>query len=271
MIVRRVLHHILTILRFGDLPTAMCYDCACTLKLFIRKHFDSDDLRSTDFTKFLTSLTMAIDRFHVKNHKRHMCKTVMRPDDPSHNDIYSSINTQVAEQMFAYMSKFKSSFRGYSYPKSTIFFTILFHLKNCMTTGISSFQQAVWEISWWCMTVLCISVWIFLLFVSCAFPHFISFFFRYWTQNYVKKINYAVYFFRHFEFSRISRTKTVNIWYLFTYWVRPCRGLNSWYLFFTNQPIKELYMRFLPFEYLKIFTVWKFESLKILALSCSNW
>ena len=55
-----------------------------------------------------------------------MCKTVMRPDDPSHNDIYSSINTEVAEQMFAYMSKFKNSFKGYSYPKSTIFLQFSF-------------------------------------------------------------------------------------------------------------------------------------------------
>ena len=73
---RRVLHHILTILRFGPLPNAMCYDCACTLKLFVNKHFGSDDLKSTDFTKFLTSLTMAINRFHVRNHKRAMCKTI---------------------------------------------------------------------------------------------------------------------------------------------------------------------------------------------------
>jgi hypothetical protein len=115
-------------LRFGQLPPAMCYDCACTLKLFINRHFGSDDLKSTDFTELLTSLNMAIDRFHVKNHKRPMCKTVMRPDHPCHNDIYSSINTQLAEQTFAYL---------------TIFFTILFHLKNCTTTGISSFEQAV--------------------------------------------------------------------------------------------------------------------------------
>ncbi|CAF1624999.1 unnamed protein product [Rotaria magnacalcarata] len=140
---RRVLHHILTILRFGQLPNAMCYDCACTLKLFINRHFGSNDLKSTDSTQFLTSLTMAIDRFHVKNHKRPICKTVMRPDHPCHNDIYASINTQVAEQGFSYLSKFKNSFRGYSYPKSTIFFTVLFHLKNCTTTGISSFEQAV--------------------------------------------------------------------------------------------------------------------------------
>ena len=144
-IVRRVLHHILTILRFGPLPNAMCYDCACTLKLFINKHFGSDDLKSTDFTRFLASLTMAIDRFHVKNHKRAMCKSTMRPDHPCHKDIYTSINTQVAEQLFAYLSKFKHSFRGYNYPKSAIFFTILFHLKNCVTTGVSSYEQADWN------------------------------------------------------------------------------------------------------------------------------
>lgn len=143
MIVRRVLHHILTILRFGSLPNAMCYDCACTLKLFIDKHLGSDNLKSTDFTQFLTSMNMAIDRFHVKNHKRAMCQTIMKPDHPCHNNIYAAINTEVAEQMFSYLAKFKNSFRGYNYPKSTIFFTILFHLKNCTTTGISSFDQRI--------------------------------------------------------------------------------------------------------------------------------
>lgn len=121
----------------------MCYDCACTLKLFIKKHFGTDDLKSTDFTQYLTSLTMAVDRFHVSNHKRSMCKTVMRPDHSCHNDVYASINTQVAEQLFSYFSKFKNSFRGYNYPKSTIFFTLLFHLKNCKTTGIISSHQAI--------------------------------------------------------------------------------------------------------------------------------
>ena len=142
-IVRRVLHHILIISRFGQLPTAMCYDCACTLKLFIKRHFGSDNLKSTSCTQFLTSLTMAVDRFHVKNHTRPMCKTVMRPDHSCHNDIYASINTEVAEQMFSYLSQFKHSFRGYNYPKSGIFYTILFHLKNCKTTAISSYEQRI--------------------------------------------------------------------------------------------------------------------------------
>lgn len=92
-------------LRFGPLPAATRYHCACTLKLFIEKHFGSADLKSTDFSKLFTSLTMAIDRFHVKNHKRPMCKTIMKPDHQCHNDTYTAINTQVAEQGFAYLSK----------------------------------------------------------------------------------------------------------------------------------------------------------------------
>lgn len=140
---RRVVHHILTILKFGPLPKVMCYDSACTLKLFINKHFGSDNLQSTNFTDFLTSLTMAIDRFHAKNHTRPMCRTIMQPDHPCHNNIYESVNTEVAEQMFSYLSKFKNSFRGYNYPKSTVFFTILFHLKNCATIGISSFEEKI--------------------------------------------------------------------------------------------------------------------------------
>jgi hypothetical protein len=137
--VGRVPQRISTILGLGQLPTAMCYNCACALKLNIKKHFCSDYLKSTGFTEFLTPLTMAIDRFHVKNHKIPMCKTVMRPDHPCHNDIY----TELAEQLFSYLSKFKHSFRGYNYPGSTMFFTILFHLKNCTTTGISSFEQEI--------------------------------------------------------------------------------------------------------------------------------
>lgn len=143
IIVRRVLHHILTIRKLGKLPNAMCYDCACTLKLFIEKHFGTDELKSTEFTQFLPSLNMAIDRFHVSNHKRAMCKTVMTPDHPCHNGVYESVNTEVAEQLFSYLSKFKHSFRAYNYPKSTKFFTLLFHLKNCSTTGINSSDQRV--------------------------------------------------------------------------------------------------------------------------------
>ncbi len=37
----------------------------------------------------------------------------MRPDHPCHNGIYASVNTEVAEQVFSYLSKFKHSFGAY--------------------------------------------------------------------------------------------------------------------------------------------------------------
>jgi hypothetical protein len=57
-LVLRVLHHILIIRKFDYLPPAMCYDCACTLKLFIGKHFGTDDLKSTDNIQFLMTLSI---------------------------------------------------------------------------------------------------------------------------------------------------------------------------------------------------------------------
>ena len=76
--------------------------------MFINQQMGSDDLKSTDFTQFLIL-----------------------------------INTQAAEQSSAHLSKFINSFREYSYPKSTMFLTVIFHLKNCTTTDISSYEQTV--------------------------------------------------------------------------------------------------------------------------------
>ncbi|CAF1560144.1 unnamed protein product, partial [Didymodactylos carnosus] len=92
---RRVLRHIMRILQYGHLPDAMCYDTACSLSLFIEKHYNTPNLLASSRTKFFKDMDMAIDRFHVKNHVRHMCQGRMRPDDLSHGGRYMNINTQV--------------------------------------------------------------------------------------------------------------------------------------------------------------------------------
>ncbi|CAF0905966.1 unnamed protein product [Didymodactylos carnosus] len=140
---RRVLRHLYRVLQYGSLPSVMCYDKACSLYLFIRKHYNQENLQSLQRTEFVKNMTMAIDSFHVKNHNRPMCKTFMRPTHPSHNGIYDNINSQIAEQMFSYFSKFQNSFQGYHYPKSTVFFLLLFHLKNCRTVGLDTSEQSV--------------------------------------------------------------------------------------------------------------------------------
>ena len=84
----------------------------------------------THFTQFVTLLTMAVDHFYVESHTRPMCKAVIRLNHSYHNDINTSINTQVAEQMFSYLPQFKHSLRGYNYPIVFIFYATFFHLKG---------------------------------------------------------------------------------------------------------------------------------------------
>ncbi|CAF1225358.1 unnamed protein product [Didymodactylos carnosus] len=127
---RRILRHIIRILRHGPLPPAMLYDCACTLRLFIDNWFGTQYLAGTDNSRFLKEMALAIDRFHQPGHKRRMCKTTMRADDPSHRGIFNGIDSSLCERMFSYFTKFKHSFQAYNYPKSFTFDLLLLHLKK---------------------------------------------------------------------------------------------------------------------------------------------
>ncbi|CAF1115217.1 unnamed protein product [Didymodactylos carnosus] len=140
---RRVVRHLLRILKNGELPNLGMYDTACMLKLFISNWFNTKYLKKSKRTIFLSRMKLVIDRFHEENHKRDMCKTVMRADHPSHNGAFKNIDSQVAERMFSYLTNFSHCVRGYSYPKSPAFFMILFHLKNCRTTNINPNAQRI--------------------------------------------------------------------------------------------------------------------------------
>ncbi|CAF1083757.1 unnamed protein product [Didymodactylos carnosus] len=140
---RRVVRHLLRILKNGELPNLGMYDTACMLKLFISNWFNTKYLKKSKRTIFLSRMKLVIDRFHKENHKRDMCKTVMRADHPSHNGAFKNIDSQVAERMFSYLTNFSHCVRGYSYPKSPAFFMILFHLKNCRTTNINPNAQRI--------------------------------------------------------------------------------------------------------------------------------
>jgi hypothetical protein len=60
----------------------------------------------------------------------------MNPDDSQHGQMFKNINTSLCEQFFSFLTKFRSSLRGFNYPTSTLFTLLLFHLKNSHTTGI---------------------------------------------------------------------------------------------------------------------------------------
>lgn len=83
----------------------MCYDCACPLKWFIETHFGSNDFKWTDFIQFCVSLSIGIDQYHMKSHKRAMCETIMRRNHPSHADTYTSILIQDLQSKFLLTSQ----------------------------------------------------------------------------------------------------------------------------------------------------------------------
>ncbi|CAF1322796.1 unnamed protein product [Didymodactylos carnosus] len=89
---RRIARHLLRILKAGGkLPPAMLYDCACMFRLFIDKQYGGEYFKKSEHTDFLKNMHLAIDRFHVKNHKRYMCQTVMHPDNEIHQDAFKDI------------------------------------------------------------------------------------------------------------------------------------------------------------------------------------
>lgn len=65
---------------------------------------------------------MGLDHFHISSYIRNMCKSLLKPDHQSKNNIYESVNTDTFEQKFSHLSKFKKSFK-----EITILNRFLFH------------------------------------------------------------------------------------------------------------------------------------------------
>jgi hypothetical protein len=133
---RKVTRHLLRVIKHGgELPPALLYDAACSLKLHWQRWRGTQYLENSIDTAQLPYY-LAIDKFHQPNHVRSMCKQIMRYDDPSHDGIFAGINTQIAEQFFSYLTKFKGMLRCFSFPRSLIYCLLLFHLHNCQVTEI---------------------------------------------------------------------------------------------------------------------------------------
>lgn len=133
---RKVTRHLLKVIKHGGiLPPGILYDAACSLKLHWQRWKGTAYLKNSTDTEQLPQY-IAIDKFHQKNHVRGMCRDIMRYDSPSHNGIFTNVDTQTAEHFFSYLTKFKSILRCFSFPRSIIYCLLLFHLYNCDITRI---------------------------------------------------------------------------------------------------------------------------------------
>ena len=122
----------------ANLSDVLFYDNACALRLHWDKVYGIKYLLKNEFTNKLYNLLLVLDRFHREGHTRLMCQKMMNPDYNEHGAKFTNIHTSLCEQFFSFVTKFRSSLRGFNYPTSTLFTLLLFHLKNSQTTGIKS-------------------------------------------------------------------------------------------------------------------------------------
>lgn len=133
---RTVTRHLLRALHHGaELPDAMLYDTACALKIHWDKWKNTEFLRASRYTDSLPKF-IAIDRFHQPNHQREICRTIMNADHPIHQNRFTGVNSQIAEQNFKYLSRSKASLRCFNFPTSFVMLLLISHHRNCKQTGI---------------------------------------------------------------------------------------------------------------------------------------
>jgi hypothetical protein len=67
--------------------------------------YGTDYFKATTISDYLfNNVHFVIDSFHKQNHTRQMCKNEMRASHPSHNHMFDSVNSEIAEQTFSKIS-----------------------------------------------------------------------------------------------------------------------------------------------------------------------
>ncbi|CAF4457171.1 unnamed protein product [Rotaria socialis] len=133
---RRSVYYLLRYLHLGGiLPPAAAYDSACTFIAYLKNQYGIS-IKQSPYVNELLEKKYCIDRFHRRNHTRPDCKTILSCSHPTNKPFFDNENTQVCEQLFSHFTRLKASLRGISWPYSTIFYCIIFHLRNCFHTKI---------------------------------------------------------------------------------------------------------------------------------------
>lgn len=95
-------------------PHLLAYDDACHLKKIIMNPIRTE---KTEYSKFLTTLRIVVDKMHFANHVDKWCR---RKD----------INTEACEQTFEFVAKFKFATNHMSCGKYNLF---MLKIRKCIT------------------------------------------------------------------------------------------------------------------------------------------
>ena len=108
-----------------NFPDTLIYDDACHLKLFIE---NSDNfVQLTCAKQKLEKLKIFCDKLHYRNHVDLRCR---KHTNPYKDPIANTTNTEICEQIFAWLAQYKNIVRGFNESIFLIYICLLCDLFN---------------------------------------------------------------------------------------------------------------------------------------------
>ncbi|CAF1503676.1 unnamed protein product, partial [Adineta steineri] len=131
---REIVQLLLNTIRIaGDaFPKIACYDDGCHLVRYVHKNVGKL-IVDTTASNVLKSTKFYIDKSHFKNHVGDWCKKNMSPYSNHDLDL---INTQCAEQCFAWLKRYAAIISSLGWMRAPLYLLILFHYKNLSTCHV---------------------------------------------------------------------------------------------------------------------------------------
>ena len=108
-----------------NFPDILIYDDACHLKLFIEN--SSNFVQITRASQKLEKMRILCDKLHYQNHVDPWCR---RNTNPYKDPIANTTNTEICEQIFAWLAQYKNIVRGFNESTFLIYICLLCDLFN---------------------------------------------------------------------------------------------------------------------------------------------
>ena len=108
-----------------NFPDILIYDDACHLKLFIKN--SANFIRITRAKQRLEKLKIFCDKLHYRNHVDPWCR---KNTNPYTDPVATTTNTEICEQIFAWLAQYKNIVRGFNESTFLIYICLLCDLFN---------------------------------------------------------------------------------------------------------------------------------------------
>jgi hypothetical protein len=108
-----------------NFPNILIYDDACHLKLFIRN--STNFIHNTPAKQKIEQMKVFCDKLHYRNHIDPWCR---KHTNPYTDPVVKDTNTEICEQIFAWLAQYKNVLRGCNESTFLIYLCLLCDLYN---------------------------------------------------------------------------------------------------------------------------------------------